>query len=335
LSARTPQHRYSDPLDAIWLSAATKLGFVVDRTAAAYATYNPSKRLISLGDQSSLDPDDCLAQMLLHELCHALVQGEEGLERTDWGLNNEGERDAGKEHACLRVQATLLRPLGLRRMLAPTTDYRAFYDTLPDDPLQPPLDETVILARMALRWVETPRWKPLHEALAATAEIARAAAGAGEMWTLVDKQVERHQVGFPLAPEAGKTCGDCGWMHVWRGIPRCRQADHAKIELGWAACERFETAADCLACGACCREAYGAVIVLSRDPAIRKQPTFIVRNGSDLEVRREGDRCAALGGDLKSGFGCTIYEDRPQTCRDFIQGGDHCLTARRRVGLSR
>ena len=31
---------------------------------------------------------------------------------------------------------------------------------------------------------------------------------------------------------------------------------------------------------------------------------------------------------------CEIYEGRPQTCRDFTLGGEHCLTARRRVGLS-
>ena len=30
----------------------------------------------------------------------------------------------------------------------------------------------------------------------------------------------------------------------------------------------------------------------------------------------------------------TIYEERPRPCRDFPIGGDSCLTARRKVGLS-
>ncbi|HTM20170.1 MAG TPA: hypothetical protein VL172_06680, partial [Kofleriaceae bacterium] len=59
-----------------------------------------------------------------------------------------------------------------------------------------------------------------------------------------------------------------------------------------------------------------------------------VDRGEYLELRRSGDRCAALTGDLATRFHCTIYADRPQTCRDFELGGDHCLTARRRVGLS-
>jgi hypothetical protein len=33
-------------------------------------------------------------------------------------------------------------------------------------------------------------------------------------------------------------------------------------------------------------------------------------------------------------FRCVIYDDRPRTCREFTLGSEHCLTARRRVGLS-
>jgi len=29
-----------------------------------------------------------------------------------------------------------------------------------------------------------------------------------------------------------------------------------------------------------------------------------------------------------------LYDDRPRSCRDFTLGSAHCLTARRRVGLS-
>jgi Fe-S-cluster containining protein len=89
----------------------------------------------------------------------------------------------------------------------------------------------------------------------------------------------------------------------------------------------------------------------------KKHPELIVVRGPYLEVRREGDRCAALrGGEWASRlsregggenanrtqkdsgttvpYSCTIYDDRPKSCRDFENGGEHCLTARRRVGLS-
>ena len=76
-----------------------------------------------------------------------------------------------------------------------------------------------------------------------------------------------------------------------------------------------------------------------RDPAVKKQPDYIVDRGTYLEIRRAGDRCAALHGGEPTGeshtrFHCVIYDDRPRTCRDFTLGSEHCLTARRRVGLS-
>ena len=41
----------------------------------AYATTN-GRGVIGIGERDTLDGDDCLAQLILHELCHALVQGE-------------------------------------------------------------------------------------------------------------------------------------------------------------------------------------------------------------------------------------------------------------------
>ncbi|HEY6177890.1 MAG TPA: YkgJ family cysteine cluster protein, partial [Kofleriaceae bacterium] len=92
-------------------------------------------------------------------------------------------------------------------------------------------------------------------------------------------------------------------------------------------------------CGACCRAAYHSVEVSRRDPVVKAQPALIVDRGRYLEIRRNGDRCAALeGGVVEHGtttrYHCTIYDDRPRTCRDFTLGSAHCLTARRRVGLS-
>jgi Fe-S-cluster containining protein len=75
---------------------------------------------------------------------------------------------------------------------------------------------------------------------------------------------------------------------------------------------------------------------------VRAQPGFIVDRGTYLEVRRCGDRCSALAGGTQdpaaperiTRYHCTIYDDRPRTCRDFTLGSTHCLTARRRVGLT-
>ena len=115
--------------------------------------------------------------------------------------------------------------------------------------------------------------------------------------------------------------------------------DRRPIDPAWPACERFEAALDCQTCGACCRAAYHSVEVSRRDPVVKAQPALIVDRGSYLEIRRNGDRCAALvGGAVEHGtttrYHCAIYDDRPRTCRDFTLGSAHCLTARRRVGLS-
>lgn len=122
-------------------------------------------------------------------------------------------------------------------------------------------------------------------------------------------------------------------------VDRCRQAGGGRLRVDWPACARWEPALDCTACGACCRAAYHSVQVSARDPAVKANPDLIVDRGEYLELKRTGDRCAALDGGTVDGdrlvpYHCRIYADRPQTCRDFEVGGEHCLTARRRVLLS-
>ncbi|HEX8115547.1 MAG TPA: YkgJ family cysteine cluster protein, partial [Kofleriaceae bacterium] len=142
-----------------------------------------------------------------------------------------------------------------------------------------------------------------------------------------------HPTGLPPGAAAGN-CATC----AWRTGARCRQAA-ARVDPAWPACERFEAALDCQTCGACCRAAYHSVEVSRRDPVVKAHPALILDRGSYLEIRRSGDRCAALdGGAIEHGtttrYHCAIYDDRPRTCRDFTLGSAHCLTARRRVGLS-
>lgn len=328
-------HRYADPLDRIWLETARRIGLRVERTEDAYAATDGARRL-AIATPAALDPDDCLAQMIFHELCHSMVEGEEAFERADWGLSNTDGRDVPREHACLRTQAFLAGRHGLRRVLAPTTDFRDFYDQLPPDPIADRREQSAAAARLAIRRSALPPWGPhVDAALAATADIARRAAPFSrdpDLLSSIDPPRDRHPTGRPLAADDTARCGDCAWRDPI--TTACRQADGSAVAASLPGCERFEPALDCQACGACCRAAYHSVTVDPDDPVIALHPALIVRRDGYIEIERRGDRCGALTGSIECGFACTIYGDRPQPCREFETAGEHCLTARRRVGLS-
>jgi hypothetical protein len=337
--AREVTHRYVDPLAQVWLEAARRIGLRVVRTPDAYAATDGAGRL-ALGDDATLDADDSLAQMIFHELCHSLVEGEAAFARPDWGMDNTGPDHDWREHACLRTQWVLAGRHGLRGLFAPTTEFRAFWDRLGGDVLADRADPSVQAAIAGLRRAEHPPWAPaLDDSLTATAQIAAVAArfaGSAELpslWHGVVAPPAPHPTGLPAGTTAG-SCESC----AWRAGTRCRQAG-ARVDPAWPACERFEAALDCQTCGACCRAAYHSVEVSRRDPVVKAQPQLVVDRGSYLEIRRNGDRCAALEGgavlhDTTTRYHCAIYDDRPRTCRDFPLGSAHCLTARRRVGLS-
>jgi hypothetical protein len=324
----------TDAIERVWLDAAARLGLRVVRTADAYAT-SDGRGTISIGVGEALDVDDAVAQLVFHELCHAITEGEASLSRPDWGLENieVGAGDVVREHACLRLAAHVADAHGLRALLAPTTEYRAYHDALPAQPLADGDDPAIPIAREAAARAAAAPWAaPLAEALAASAAA-----------------LARHPTGLPLGP-AHETCGSCAWLYVGgrgKGVERCRQAaapnaDGPRTRRDLPACIRWEPPVDCATCGACCREAYHSVTVSVRDPVVWKQPDLVERHGHRFEIRRDGERCAALAdrrndASRRAGdriFTCAIYEDRPQACRDFAAGGRHCLDARRRVGLS-
>ncbi len=336
---RAVTHRYVDPLSQVWLGAARRIGLRVVRTPDAYAATD-GRGTLAIGDDATLDADDSLGQMIFHELCHSLVEGPDSFSKPDWGMDNTGPDHDWREHACLRTQHVLTGRHGLRGLYAPTTDFRAFWDQLSGDVLADRTDRSVQAAIVALRRAEQSPWAPhLGDALAATARIAAAAAPfseRGTLWSQIAPAAAPHPTGLP-AGNSG-SCATCAWRFEQRGSSRCRQAA-AKVDPAWPGCERFEAALDCQTCGACCREAYHSVEVSPRDPAVKKQPDYIVDRGTYLEIRRDGARCSALHGGVIEAqrltrFHCVIYDDRPRTCRDFTLGSDHCLTARRRVGLS-
>jgi hypothetical protein len=344
---RTIDKRYTDPADQVWLTCAERVGLRISRTRDAYAATDGRKEL-AIGEREVLDADDCLAQMIFHELCHSLIEGEESFGLPDWGLDNTTERDYVREHGCLRLQAHLAMAHGLREVLAPTTDFRAYYDGLGPDPLAERTLPATQLAITAARRSRTPPWAPhLDEALRATARIAEATselAPRDSLWSLYQPTPPPHPTGLP-GSNLDNHCGQCAWHYVGgrgRQVARCRQADDARIDPAWRGCARWEPPPDCQECGACCRAAYHSVTIPRRDPVRELHPELVVDRGQYVELKRSGDRCAALAGGRVEDrderafvpYRCLIYPDRPKPCRDFENSGEHCLTARRRVGLS-
>ena len=111
--------------------------------------------------------------MILHELCHLLVEGPEAITLPDWGLENDPSKVV-HEHATLRLQAALADTVGLRRFIAATTVFRKYYDRLPEGPLDGDGDPAIDMARIAWQRSRMPAWAaPLDRALRMTAEIAR------------------------------------------------------------------------------------------------------------------------------------------------------------------
>lgn len=175
---RKARHTYLDPLDAVWLTVASRIGFRVRRSSDAYASTD-GEGVMTIGYPGTLDPDDCLAQMILHELCHSLVEGAQSLHVPDFGLDNRSSRDGAREHACLRLQAWLTQEHGLRRVLAPTTDFRSYYDALPEHPFEGD-DPAIELARAGAARSDEPPWAPhLRQGLEATARVLTAAQALG------------------------------------------------------------------------------------------------------------------------------------------------------------
>ena len=123
---------YEDPVDLIWKCAAGSLGINVKRDDQDFASWD-GKGTLSVGLES-LDADDSLAQMVLHEICHALVEGPKSYGKPDWGLNGDSPKKRIHEFATLRLQACLADQVGMRTFFAATTDHREYYDHIPMNP---------------------------------------------------------------------------------------------------------------------------------------------------------------------------------------------------------
>lgn len=89
----------------------------------------------------------------------------------------------------------------------------------------------------------------------------------------------------------------------------------------------------CQACGACCSfSADWPRFSLEDDAALDRIPRSFV-DDSLGRMRCEGDRCAALVGDVGVATSCAVYAVRPDVCRACVPGDDACAMARRRFRL--
>jgi hypothetical protein len=343
--------------DAIWLRAAQALGITVVRSADAYASWDGNGTL-TLASDEYLDPDDCLAQMIFHELCHLLVSGEQARHQPDWGLDNTSPKDLVYEYATNRLQAALAQAHGLRTFMGVTTMWRRYYDALPRDPLAAGDDAAIPLARKGLQVArQAPYREVLHAALAATATLAdelRPRSASNALWHFT---LGEHPTGFRLHREQERRCGNCAWAHVRRGKiecrmtqPGCRPPNYSlgdvkatvctvRLEVEQQACEHHEaplTQDDCFRCGACCHRGFDVVEVGHSERFAKRHPHLIeIRSAERCVVPRPGGSCIALvgNGSVDEPYLCKHYEERPRSCRDFEVNGEACLIARRRAGV--
>ena len=358
--SRNHRATHQELADQLWLHAARQLDIRVVRSADAYASWD-GQGTLTLASDEFLDPDDCLAQMLLHEICHLLVSGEEARGKPDWGLDNTSPKDLVYEYATNRLQAALSGAYGLRQFMGVTTMWRPYYDALPRDPLQPQdPDPAVVLARTGLALARrSPYREVLHEALSGTAALAaelRPAVYDDSLWQLVPG---KHPTGFHNHVNKGYTCGSCAWA-ITRKDKRiacrmtrqgCRPSNYClgqdtdvqevkRLDAAQSACEFFEQVFDdqeCPSCGACCRQGFDVVEVAANERFAQVHPDLIeVREAGRQVVPRPQGRCIALQGTGTSDapWLCRHYADRPQACRAFAVAGDACLVARQRVNIS-
>lgn len=94
---------------------------------------------------------------------------------------------------------------------------------------------------------------------------------------------------------------------------------------------------DCLACGACCLHA-GGVLLLDQDVARLAAHLGLTEAEVRLRHTHDGEHLRTKGRDDPScvfldGKRCTVYEARPQVCRDYLVGGAACLRERKEMGL--
>ncbi len=94
---------------------------------------------------------------------------------------------------------------------------------------------------------------------------------------------------------------------------------------------------DCISCGACCM--FGMIPIERRTPEPLTEYVEMTADDTDVVIERalwrdQADgRCRHLSGEVAREVGCTVYEDRPSTCRAFEAGSDRCFGFRRMFNI--
>jgi uncharacterized protein len=87
---------------------------------------------------------------------------------------------------------------------------------------------------------------------------------------------------------------------------------------------------DCKSCGACCCFKWSwPVLRRDRSDAVNI-PKEMVRSDFPL-MKTIDNRCIALDGKVGKSVCCKVYNDRPNSCRQFELGSDLCKEARKKV----
>ena len=88
----------------------------------------------------------------------------------------------------------------------------------------------------------------------------------------------------------------------------------------------------CLACGTCCFSRLDTYVPVTGNDHARlaeHADDLVVFHGNRAFLRMEDGHCAALRVDADAGaFVCTVYEQRPETCRALARGSPACLGER-------
>ncbi len=86
---------------------------------------------------------------------------------------------------------------------------------------------------------------------------------------------------------------------------------------------------ECLACGTCCFSQLPEYVRVSGDDYARLGESaegLVVFHGNRAFMRMHEGHCAALRVDATAAasFACTIYAERPETCRDLARASSAC-----------
>lgn len=96
---------------------------------------------------------------------------------------------------------------------------------------------------------------------------------------------------------------------------------------------------ECMTCGLCCYIPLIVPVTRAESERLNSYCDILLDDNEEAIVvdrvltRNDDGRCRNLEGTLGEKIGCTIYNDRPQVCRDFEAGSDRCHEYRRMFDL--